>query len=157
MHISSQKGVAAVELTILLPFFLLVIFATAELGRALYQYNTLTKLVRDAGRYLANNADKRVTTTLPSPLSDANCGNCITQTKNLLVYGNITGSGTPLLYGLSIANVNIANAPSGSRQVMVSANYDWQPLFSETLPVFGFGESIDLSFNLNASYAVTAL
>ncbi|QSX36822.1 TadE/TadG family type IV pilus assembly protein [Shewanella sedimentimangrovi] len=157
MHKSNQQGVAAVEFTIMLPILLLTVFATAELGRAIYQYNTLTKLVRDAARYLANTADIRVTTNLPDPLSDANCGNCITETKNLLVYGNVNGNGSPLLSGLSTSNVSIAVSPSGTRRLLVSASYNWQPLFGDSLSTFGLGDSIDLGFNLNTSYAVTAL
>lgn len=52
MPISKQKGVAAVELAILLIPMLMIVFGATELGRALYQYNTLLKSARDATRYL---------------------------------------------------------------------------------------------------------
>jgi Flp pilus assembly protein TadG len=157
MHYSLQRGVAAVEMTILLPFMLLLVFATAELGRFMYQYSTLTKLVRDAGIFLSHNADTRQTTLLPYPLLDANCGNCITEAKNMLVYGKTTAGGPPLLAGLSTSNVSISESPVGSRQLLITVSYDWQPLFGEGLTTFGLGDTVDLSFNLNTNFAVTAL
>ena len=38
-----QRGVAIIEFVITLPLLLLLLLATAEIGRALFQYNTLTK------------------------------------------------------------------------------------------------------------------
>ena len=48
-----QKGVAIVEFALILPFLLLLTFITTEFGRAIWEYNTLTKSVRDAARYLS--------------------------------------------------------------------------------------------------------
>lgn len=48
-----QKGVAVIELALILPVMLIVVFGITELGRALYQYNALVKATRDAVRYLA--------------------------------------------------------------------------------------------------------
>ena len=50
---AAQRGVAIVEFALILPFLLLLTFITTEFGRAIYQYNTLTKSVRDAARYLS--------------------------------------------------------------------------------------------------------
>lgn len=157
MNYSLQKGIAAVEMTILLPFMLLLVFATGELGRFIFQYNTLTKLVRDAGVYLGAHADTRQTTLLPSPFIDEECGYCISETKNLLIYGNVSGGQSPLLKGLSPADITISESPVGSRRLVISVSYNWQPLFGEKLTTFGLGDEIDLSFNLNTHYAVTAL
>ncbi|QYJ96288.1 pilus assembly protein [Shewanella alkalitolerans] len=157
MNFSLQKGVAAVEMTILLPFMLLLVFATGELGRFLFQYNTLTKLVRDAGLYLGAHADTRQTSNLPYPLIDAECGNCISETKNLLIYGKTSGGTDPLLKGLSAADINISEIPVGSRRLVISVSYNWQPILGEKLTTFGLGNEVDLSFNLKTNYAVTAL
>jgi Flp pilus assembly protein TadG len=48
-----MRGVAAVELALLLTPLILMIFGTTELGRAIYSYNTLDKTVRDAARHLS--------------------------------------------------------------------------------------------------------
>ena len=84
-----QKGVAIVEFALILPFLLLLTFITTEFGRAVWEYNTLTKSVRDAARYLS----------IQTP------GTHIAEARNLMVYGNLQGSGTPLALGLSTLNV----------------------------------------------------
>ncbi len=89
MRKNQQSGVAIIEFALILPFLLLLIFITTEVGRALYQYNTLTKSVRDAVRYMS----------LQTPNTH------ITQGRNLVVYGNTAGTGTPLALGLSLTHV----------------------------------------------------
>jgi Flp pilus assembly protein TadG len=86
---TKHKGAALVEFALILPLLLLLTFMTTEFGRAMYQYNTLTKNVRDAVRYLS----------MQTP------GTHIAETKNLIVYGNIAGTGTPLALGLSVTQV----------------------------------------------------
>lgn len=86
-----QKGVAIVEFALVLPFLLLLTFITTEFGRAIWQYNTLTKSVRDSARYLSIQ-------TPHDPVA-------IAKARNLTVYGNLSGTGTPLAIGLSTANV----------------------------------------------------
>lgn len=84
-----QQGVAIVEFALVLPFLLLLTFITIEIGRAVWEYNTLTKSVRDAARYLS----------IQTP------GTGIAEARNLMVYGNRAGSGAPLALGLSTLNV----------------------------------------------------
>lgn len=86
----SQRGVALVEFALVLPLLVLLAMITAEGGRALYQYNTLAKAVRDGARYLS----MRVAS--PENTSHA---------KNLVVFGNTAGVGDPLLPGLTLTNV----------------------------------------------------
>jgi Flp pilus assembly protein TadG len=86
---STQSGVAIIEFALILPFLLLLTFTVTEFGRAIMQYDTLTKSVRQAARYLA----------MQTP------GTKITEAKNLVVYGNTAGTGSPMLTGLTLANV----------------------------------------------------
>lgn len=81
-----QKGVALVEFALILPLLLLLSMITTEFGRAMYQYNTLTKSVRDAVRYLS----------IQTP------GTHLIEARNLMVYGNTAGTGTPLALGLDV-------------------------------------------------------
>ena len=87
-----QKGVALVELALILPLLLLLTFITTEFGRAMFEYNAITKSTRDAVRYL----------TFQTP------GTQITEARNLIVYGNPAGTGAPLARGLTLANVPAA-------------------------------------------------
>ena len=82
---NTQKGVAIVEFALILPFLLLLTFLTTEFGRAVWEYNTLTKSVREAARYLS----------IQTP------GTKITEARNLIVYGNLAGDGPPLAAGLT--------------------------------------------------------
>lgn len=88
---STQKGVALVELALILPLLLIMTFVTTEFGRAMFEYNAVTKSTRDAVRYLS----------FQTPGSTA----AIADARNLIVYGNLAGSGARLARGLTLANV----------------------------------------------------
>jgi predicted outer membrane lipoprotein len=52
MTLRRARGVAAVEFAFVLPVLLAVAFGIVELGRAMYEYDTLVKSARAAVRYL---------------------------------------------------------------------------------------------------------
>ncbi len=87
-----ERGIQLVELAIVLPLFMILFGATAEFGRYFYEYSTLAKATRVGTRYLTNAA---VNTTQD------------TKAKNLVVYGNMDGTGNPVISGLTSANINI--------------------------------------------------
>jgi Flp pilus assembly protein TadG len=93
---SRQHGGALIELALSLPLLLIMTLITTEFGRAMYQYNTITKSVRDAVRYLS----------VQTP------GTHITEAQNLVVYGTITPGTTPLALGLSV----VAHVPAPTWQ-----------------------------------------
>lgn len=138
-----QRGIAMVEFTIVLPLMLLLLVATAELGRAFYEYNTLTKTVRDGARYLADTALDGTTGVID--LTDAK----IAETANLVVYGNIAGAGGPLLNGLSAADVSVVEV--NPTHIQVSASYQYSPIFPGGIPTFGLG-----SGNISTGYTFQA-
>lgn len=151
--LSRQNGGAIVEFIFVLPLLLLLMLSTAELGHAFYQYNTLTKAVRDGARYLSANALLGSTGIIS--ISSA----LRTETRNLVVYGNTAGSGDPLIPAFTDISTVIANA-AGTEHVRVAATYDYVPmLFPATLclPTFVSGGCIDLDFDLNASTTMRAL
>jgi hypothetical protein len=86
---SSQRGVAITEFALVVPLLLLLALITTEYGRAVYQYNTLTKTVRDAARYLS----------MQSP------GGGISAAKHLVVYGDPSNTSSPLAIGLDVSQV----------------------------------------------------
>jgi Flp pilus assembly protein TadG len=115
-----QKGVALVEFALFLPFLLVLSIITFEFGRAIWQYNTLTKSVRDAARYLS----------LQTP------GTKIAQARNLMVYGNLGGTGTPLAMGLSTSHVpdptwqTAGTAPVINTVTVRISGYTFTPMFA---------------------------
>lgn len=84
-----QEGVALIEFALILPLLIILVFLTTEFGRAYYQYNTITKGVREAARYLSVRAQ----------------GVDVPKAKNIIIYGNPAGTGSPLLAGLGLSNV----------------------------------------------------
>jgi Flp pilus assembly protein TadG len=129
MTTNRQHGVALVEFALVLPFLLLLTFIATEFGRAMYQYNALTKSARDATRYL--------TTQMP--------GTHFTEAKNLAVYGNLTGSGNALVPGLTLANVadptwqTAGGTPVINTVRVTISGYTFQPLFSGAFGATFFG------------------
>jgi len=87
-----QKGVAAVELAILLIPLVIMTFGMIELGRAFYYYNGLLKSSRDATRYLS-------TQSRDAGVAEARC---------LAVYGKTVCTGDALVPGLTTDMVNIS-------------------------------------------------
>lgn len=140
---TKQRGVAAVELALLLIPLVTLAFGVAEYGRAIYQYNAITKSVRDGVRHLSHF----------SP-GDANR---VAEAKCLVAYGKTTcsDSDTPLVPGLSTSNVTVrdrsvpADAPDYNLQetgrgtlnlVAVEVNgYAFTSLVPFVVPNFIFG------------------
>lgn len=118
MRRKSQRGVAIIEFALVLPLLLILTFITAEFGRAMYQYNALTKSVRDATRYLAVQFQ-----------SDTHAD----EARNLVVYGSTSGGSQPLVSGLTLAQVQAAWSTAGTAPVInvvtvTVSNYRFQPL-----------------------------
>ena len=145
-RIRTQKGVAIVEFTIVLPLLLLLMLGIAEFGRALYQYNTLTKAVRDGARFMSENAflgDSR----LPNDTAR------LTEVKQLVAYGAI-GAATCGAYGacqdlpgFTTAQVNtptLYQDAAGDDYVTVSSSYTYQPMLGNLLPLTSIAVNIPL-------------
>jgi len=123
-----QRGVAIVEFALILPMLLILTFITTEFGRALYQYNTLAKSVRDGARYLS----------FYSPGSAQR----IEEARNLIIYGTITTGSEPLTPGLRAEHVPDPTwQPTGTNPVVNVVtvrvvNYSFQSMF----PTTAFGQ-----------------
>lgn len=87
------------EFAIVLPLLIILVFGITELGRALYQQNTLVKSIITGARYVARTPDA-------VEVSDDDCvkgeqwNDAINNAWNLIVYGNLAGSGEPILPNL---------------------------------------------------------
>ncbi len=151
---SAQRGIATVEFAIAVPVLLLLMLVAAEAGRWLYQYNTLHKAVRDGVRYLAQEAITGTTGVIDITAAKR------TATQNVVVYGNIGGSGTPALPGLTTGQITVTAVDAIHVQVEVSpgAPYNYVPLFAAGIPTFGFGSGpIDFNIDMTASATMRAL
>lgn len=117
-HIKDERGIQLVELAIVVPIFVLLFATTAEFGRYFYEYTTLAKASRAGARYLA--------TAAVNPTED-------TKAKNIVVYGNSAGSGSPIITGLTAGNVVITRqggVPVVPQTVKVQiTGFKHQPIF----------------------------
>lgn len=148
-----QQGLAMVEFTLVLPILLLLLLAFGEFGRMLYQYNVLLQASRDADRFVASQAWNSTLGTIT--LSNA----LLTQTKNVAVYGVPANTGTAVVSGLTIGNVDVAAV--GTDHVRVTITYTFCPVIGAgnctgSLPGF-FGNQIALSIPLVATTVMRAL
>lgn len=104
-----QKGSSTVEFAMLLPLLLLLVVMVSEFGVMFYRLNAVSKSVQVAARYLSNN-----NTTPPPDMAAA---------RNLAVYGKTSSTGTPVVPGLTAANIVITNPIAQHVQVEV-VGYD---------------------------------
>jgi len=151
---SKQRGLAAVEIAIATPALLVMLLISAEFTRVFYEFNTLTKSVRDAARWAADD-------TYTAGVFDLSA-ETILEAKNIAVYGKINGGGTPLLDGLTVGNITIAQrdlgtAPAVREHVQVTADYNFQPLAPVISKVGFLSTDIGMNFTLTASSTMRAL
>jgi len=136
----SERGVQLVELSIVIPIFVILFAATAEFGRYFYEYTTLAKGARVGARYL--------TTARVSAGEDATA-------KNIIVYGNPAGTGSPILNGLNPSHIvitrqgGIAVLPQTVKVEVVG--YKHQPIFDLGL----LTKKAGLSLNVDVKPSVT--
>jgi Flp pilus assembly protein TadG len=146
------RGLAAVELALIAPFFLFLMVGTAELGRALYEYNTLTKAVRNGAQYLARHAVTAAGIVNTAPYETA--------AKNLVVYGDPTGNSSALLKDMKTDDVTVTAltvAPSATpNYINVTATYKFQPAFA-IIPSFGTGNDVTPPGTFSASVTMRGL
>lgn len=114
----SERGTQLVELAIVLPVVLMLLGAAAEFGRFFYTYQTLSKATRVGARYL----------TIESAAGTADA-----KAKNLVVYGNQSGTGSPVIAGLSGGNVRVVRTGGTNsipeRVTVRIEGYTYQPVF----------------------------
>jgi Flp pilus assembly protein TadG len=108
------QGAAAVEFAILLVPLLLLVCGVTEFGRAIYQYEVLTKTTRDAARFLSQYS--------ASDQPNYNT-NLVPQAQCLAVYGNTTCTGSVLVSGLTSSMVVVCDSFNSTGCSGTFANY----------------------------------
>ncbi|HEY5666331.1 MAG TPA: TadE/TadG family type IV pilus assembly protein [Gammaproteobacteria bacterium] len=144
-----ERGVAMVEFMIVLPVVLFIMFGVTEIGRVLIRYNTLTKALQDGARHASvyGLAGSTQVVNIDAALNN--------EIRNLVVYGNTAGTGTPLLDGLIPGQVTVTVPQAG--WIQVDASYPYVPAMGTRIPSFGLGATPTMVFNLDASVTMRAL
>lgn len=144
-----QSGSAIVDTVVATPVFLLLMLASAEVTNAFVAHNTLTKAVRAGARYVADNAIIGTTgVVILTP-------ELIAETKNLVVYGNTAGTGSPVLPGLTVADIQLVD--QGSDNLAINATFGYTGILGGSMPAFGFGGDVGLNHSLQATVVMRAL
>ncbi len=138
-----ERGSQLAELAIVMPILLVLVGATAEFGRFFYTYTTLLKGTRAATRYLVSQPP----------------GEGTAAARNLVVYGNTAGTGTPIASGLTTTNVLITPSANGSgvtqTQTVEIQNFTYDPLFD--LGKLTRSSTLSLSVNVGAKSTMRQL
>ena len=115
----NQSGATLVEFAIAATVFLTAMFAVLEFGRALWTHNALADAARRGARYGTMHG-----------IGDMD------KVKNVVVFGNPEGTGTPLVSDLSVNNVDVEYSTFGLNggTVEVSIN-DYE--FQLVVPIIG--------------------
>lgn len=123
--VSGQKGVAAIEMAVMLPLLILIFTGLVEYGRLMWHYDALAKATRDAARFLA---DEPLDSNNKIPVSS------ISDARNMV--GNAaTAAGVEGL--VTADDVDVTCVPAGCvtpHTVTVSVSYPfaiggWVPVF----------------------------
>jgi Flp pilus assembly protein TadG len=130
-----DRGLQLVELAITVPIMVLLFAAAAEFGRYFQEYTTLAKGSRVAARYMAtaclNGADDLAV-------------------KNLVVYGNTAGTGSPIVNGLAITNVDISRQLQGGAPTTgFPATVTVKIINFNHTPLFNLGQLMGNSLSMN--------
>ena len=141
----NERGVQLAELAIVLPLLVVMFAATAEFGRYFYAYTTLAKGARGGARYLAGACVKSY--------EDTNA-------KNIVVFGNAAGTGSPILPGLAATNISIVRKDAAGNVVVAGvpqtvavtvSGFNFQPVFD----LGGLMRNNGLSLNIALNPSVT--
>jgi Flp pilus assembly protein TadG len=156
-----KRGVAAVELALILPLLMSLLFGFYETGRYFQHVHVVEKAVRDGVRYAARNSFASFpcpSTTIASAL--------VTNTKNLVRTGRVVTGGTALLpYWTNASTITVSmtcntsgsytgiymNLTGGVPVVQVSVSVPYTSLFG------ALGPGSSLAINKVAQSAVLGL
>jgi len=141
--IRRQQGIAMMELVIVVPILLLIFLGVSEMGRALFQYNTLSKAVRDSSRYYSTQVFN---------------SNDIAGAINLVKYGQ-TGVGPQLLPGVINVSIPAPVIDATGTYVTVTGSYSFSFLPGNPLAgIVGlFGSALPNPFILTATSTMRAI
>lgn len=144
-----QRGAILAETTVILPLLALLVLAAAEVTNAYVEHNTLTKAVRNGARHVASNAVLGTTgVVLLQP-------KLITEAKNLVVYGNVSGTGTSIISGLAVNDVLVMDL--GDDNIGVTVTFDYSGILGTILPGLGYGGDLNLFGTMSATVTMKAL
>jgi len=119
----NEDGVTAIEFSLVVPVFLLIVYGILELGRLLFAYNSLGHAVYEAGRYAIVRGSASA-----SPASTASTAD---------IEAEVANKATSLDAGLLSVNVAFTPDNSPGSTVSIAATYQFQ-FMTTLLPLSDF-------------------
>jgi Flp pilus assembly protein TadG len=101
-----RRGSAMIELAVALGILAPIMAGVFQFGYTLFVYNNLESAVRGGARYASMRPFDSANGTPSAEFSTA--------VKNMVVYGNPTGTGNPIATGLTASNVRIQPNMTGA-------------------------------------------
>ncbi|SIT65633.1 TadE-like protein [Ectothiorhodosinus mongolicus] len=156
-----QSGAAMVEFALVLIPLLLIVFGITELGRALYQQNSLVKSVHAGARYIARQPDALVVANPCTP--GVTWTQVSNNARNLVVCGrtsNCNGA-TTTVPGMTTTEVQITTSSAlitaaGENRpaciIQVAAEVPFQSVFGERLLPIGQWTGLQLRASIEERY-----
>ncbi len=144
-RLHGRKGNELIEFALVLPLLILMLAGAIEFGRAFYTYNILTKSVRNAARYVS--AAQLLVSGTTGVLDSVYVNNA----KNLVVYGNVAGTGIRVIPSLQTSHITVSGTATpgtspGQYYLTVGATYPYSPLFGFVLSSVNFRPSVTMLF-----------
>jgi Flp pilus assembly protein TadG len=158
--LGDRRGSAAVEMVLVTPILLMLMFGGAELGNYFMNEHSLVKAVRDGARYAARQSFANYTSCSGQP-----GGTVVDDTKNVVMYGYRAAGTGVLTPNITADDITVETScdpgvvggiysarADGAQVVTVSATVDYLSVWG----AFGFsGASKQL--NASAQAAVTGI
>jgi len=113
--ITSEGGSAAVEMALVLPLLLVILFGSVELGNYFMDEHTLLKAVRDGSRFAARQNFSNYTACSGQP-----GGTVVDDTRNVVMNGYLSG-GSAITPNVAAADItlNVSCAATANGQDMI--------------------------------------
>lgn len=120
-QVRAERGQSLIELTLVLPFLLLIMVAALDLGRAYYVYVALTNAAREGARYGASNPsnDSGVRSRVQKEVENSNLSIPGGQIPAPVCYEYVEGSTD---FGASIS----CDAAGSGDYIVVTVNYPFR-------------------------------
>ncbi len=138
-HRRQESGLAAVEFIICLPVLLIMTVLLIDVGRALIQYTEINKALQNGARYAVVSTYGTLDFTAIANEADI---------QNVVVYGKAfpTDVDSKVIKYLEPSDVVITQPTASTKEVTLSANFSYVPLFTrlpftDTSLEFTFGAS----------------
>ncbi|SEH20076.1 TadE-like protein [Sphingopyxis sp. YR583] len=158
--LSCKRGAVAAEMALILPFLVVLLFGSVELGYYFYNEHQVVKGVRDGARFASRQPFTAIGCNGTTPIVDAGA---IAAIREITRTGAISG-GSPRVPGWAAADIQIDVAcdphdlsnlgvyrdKGNPPRITISASVDYNALFG------GLGV-IDSTFSLNASQQAAAM